>query len=77
MLKLALLAGAGVRREDIYLTVARDLARNADHALLVVRAEGRFWLLDNNTDRLLDASEAHDYRPILSYSAKGKWLHGY
>jgi predicted transglutaminase-like cysteine proteinase len=77
VLKLALLAGAGVRREDIYLTVARDLARNADHALLVVKTEGRFWLLDNNTDRLLDASEAHDYRPILSYSARGKWLHGY
>jgi len=77
VVKLALLAGAGVRPEDIYLTVARDLARNADHALLVVRAEGRFWLLDNNTDRLLEADEAYDYRPILSYSARGKWLHGY
>jgi predicted transglutaminase-like cysteine proteinase len=77
VVKLALLVGAGVRRDDIYLTVARDLARNADHALLVVKAEGRYWLLDNNTDRLLDAAEAHDYRPILSYSAKGKWLHGY
>ena len=75
--KMALLAGAGVRREDMYLTIARDLARNADHALLVVKAEGRFWLLDNNTDRLLDASAANDYRPILSYSAGGKWLHGY
>lgn len=75
--KMALLAGAGVRREDMYLTIARDLARNADHAMLVVKAEGRYWLLDNNTDRLLDASEAHDYRPILSYSASGKWLHGY
>lgn len=75
--KMALLAGAGVRREDMYLTIARDLARNADHALLVVKAEGRYWLLDNNTDRLLDASEANDYRPILSYSAAGKWLHGY
>ena len=75
--KMALLAGAGVRREDMYLTIARDLARNADHALLVVKAEGRYWLLDNNTDRLLDASAANDYRPILSYSAGGKWLHGY
>ena len=75
--KMALLAGAGVRREDMYLTIARDLARNADHALLVVRSEGRFWLLDNNTDRMLDASAANDYRPILSYSAGGKWLHGY
>ena len=75
--KMALLAGAGVRREDMYLTIARDLARNADHALLVVRSEGKFWLLDNNTDRLLDASAANDYRPILSYSSSGKWLHGY
>ncbi|QGN54253.1 transglutaminase-like cysteine peptidase [Novosphingobium sp. Gsoil 351] len=77
LLKMALLAGAGVRGEDMYLTIARDLARGADHALLVVRSEGRFWLLDNNTDRLLDASEANDYRPILSYSSGGKWLHGY
>ena len=75
--KMALLAGAGVRREDMYLTIARDLARNADHAMLVVKAEGRYWLLDNNTDRMLDAAAANDYRPILSYSASGKWLHGY
>ena len=75
--KMALLAGAGVRREDMFLTIARDLARGADHALLVVREDGRFWLLDNMTDRLLDASEANDYRPILSYGAGGKWLHGY
>lgn len=75
--KMALLAGMGVRREDMFLTVARDLARNADHALLVVRDGDRMWLLDNNTDRLLDAREANDYRPILSYSAGGKWLHGY
>ena len=75
--KMALLAGAGVRRADMYLTIARDLARNADHALLVVKCEGRFWLLDNNTDILADASAANDYRPILSYSSGGKWLHGY
>ena len=75
--KMALLAGAGVRREDMYLTIARDLVRGADHALLVVKSQGRFWLLDNNTDRLVDASTANDYRPILSYSAGGKWLHGY
>jgi predicted transglutaminase-like cysteine proteinase len=75
--KMALLAGAGVRREDMYLTIAHDLVRNADHAMLVVKSEGRYWLLDNNIDRLLDASEAYDYRPILSYSSTGKWLHGY
>ncbi len=75
--KLQLLAALGVPRSDMYLTIARDLARNADHALLVVRQGGKFWLLDNATSQLLDASQSYDYRPILSYSESGKWLHGY
>lgn len=75
--KMQLLAAMGFDRSDMYLVVARDTARNADHALLVVRAEGRFWLLDNNTDRVLDASESYDYRPIMSFSGNRKWLHGY
>ena len=58
------------------LTVARDLVRNADHAFLVVKSGERSLLLDNNTDRLLDASRDHDYRPIMSFDAEGKWLHG-
>jgi len=74
--KMQLLAGLGVSRSDMYLTIARDLARNADHALLVVRLDDRYWLLDNATDRLLDASEAHDYRPIMS-SIQTAMLHGY
>lgn len=75
--KLQLLAAMGVPREAMYLTIARDLVRNADHALLVVKLDGRHWLLDNNTDRLLDASESMDYRPIMSFSTTHKWLHGY
>jgi predicted transglutaminase-like cysteine proteinase len=61
----------------MYLTIARDLARNADHALLIVKQDGRYWVLDNSTNQLLDARESNDYRPILSYSSSGKWLHGY
>lgn len=75
--KMQLLSAIGVARSDMYLTIARDLVRNADHALLVVKLEGRYWLLDNATDELLDASKSYDYRPILTYSDSGKWLHGY
>lgn len=77
ILKYQLLARAGVPRDTMFLTVARDLARNADHAVLVVRIEGRYWLLDNAAAQLIDASSANDYRPIFSYSSGGKWLHGY
>jgi predicted transglutaminase-like cysteine proteinase len=75
--KLQLLAAIGIPRSDMFLTVARDLVRNADHALLIVKLDGRSWVLDNSTNQLLDASLANDYRPIMSFSATGKWLHGY
>lgn len=77
IVKLQLLAALGVKRSDMFLTVARDLARNTDHAMLIVKMDGRNWLLDNSTPVVLDARESHDYRPILSYSSNGKWLHGY
>lgn len=74
--KLALLSALGVPRSDIFLTIARDRVRHADHAMLVVRQGGRYWLLDNGTDRILDASNGMDFQPILSFSSAGKWLHG-
>lgn len=74
--KLQALAAVGVPRSDMFLTIARDLARHADHAVLVVRMDGRFWLLDNSTDRVLDAAESYDYQPVLSFSQNRKWLHG-
>ena len=74
--KLQLLAAAGVPRSDMYLTIARDPVRKADHAVLVVRLGERFWLLDNTADRVVDAAPSYDYRPIFSFSANGRWLHG-
>jgi predicted transglutaminase-like cysteine proteinase len=77
IVKMQLLAAMGVQREDMTLTIARDLARNADHALLVVKIDGRNWLLDNNTNQVLEANQSYDYRPVLSFSTSQKWLHGY
>lgn len=75
--KMQLLAAAGIARKDMILTVARDLVRNADHALLIIRHEGRYLMLDNSTDRVLDARYSYDYRPVLSFSEGQTWLHGY
>lgn len=77
IVKMQLLAAMGVPRSDMYLTIARDLVRHADHAVLVVKLDGQNWLLDNTSDRVLDANASHDYRPIMSFSHGKKWLHGY
>lgn len=76
ILKYQMLAALGVSREDMYLTLARDLVRNADHAVLIVKHQGRFYMLDNSTNELLDAAEAHDYRAMMSFTDGHAFLHG-
>jgi predicted transglutaminase-like cysteine proteinase len=76
--KRALLRSAGVSEKDLYLVVLKDLSRRADHAVLVVRAAGRFMVLDNGTDRIVDSSDVQDYKPMLTFAANGQsFTHGY
>jgi predicted transglutaminase-like cysteine proteinase len=77
ILKMDLLSALGIDRDKMILVVARDLVRNADHAVLVVQLADGPVVLDNATDRLLDGRLANDYRPIMSFASNGKWLHGY
>lgn len=77
ILKMHLLAAAGVPREDMFLTIARDLVRRADHAVLIVRTPQGYRMLDNATDQVLDATLANDYQPVLSFNNRRTWLHGY
>ena len=75
--KRAMLRAAGVPDKDLYLVVLKDLSRRADHAVLVVRATGRFLVLDNGTDRIVDSSEVQDYKPVLTFTAGHSYTHGY
>ena len=75
--KMAMLRRAGFAEHNLYLVILRDLVRRADHAVLVVRSEGHFRVLDNGTDRVLDSNEIHDYRPILTFNLARTYTHGY
>ena len=74
---MELLAAAGVAREDMMLTLARDLIRRRDHAVLLVKTDHGMMMLDNVGDAPLDARSDHGYRPVMSLGAKQSWLHGY
>jgi predicted transglutaminase-like cysteine proteinase len=75
--KMELLREAGVPSGDLYLLIARDLVRRADHALLLVRLDDGYWVLDSGTDRMLPAEQVADYRPIVTFSSAGEWMHGF
>ena len=76
--KLQMLRRAGFSDSDLYLVIVKDLVSRRDHAVLVVRAAGQMYVLDNGTSRLINSEEIRDYRPILSFAAAGgAWTHGY
>ncbi len=75
--KMQILAAIGIAREDMFLTLARDNIRRADHAVLVVKLDGQPLVLDNGSDALLDGSVANDFRPVYSFSGDRRYLHGF
>ena len=75
--KMQLLAAMGFNRDDLYLVIVRDVVRQGDHAILVARLDDRFVVLDNLHDDLVESGDLPDYRPIMSYSSAGRWVHGY
>jgi predicted transglutaminase-like cysteine proteinase len=75
--KFQLLRSAGFAQRNLYLVIVRDLVRRADHAVLVARAGGHMFVLDDGTDDLLDSASVGDYRPVLTFASYGEWTHGY
>jgi predicted transglutaminase-like cysteine proteinase len=75
--KLQILRRAGFSSRDLYLTIVHDLVRRADHAVLVARAAGEMFVLDDGTDEILASDRVSDYRPVLTFASNGEWTHGY
>lgn len=73
--KMALLRELGVSPDDMFLVLLRDKAQVA-HAVLAVRQDGGFYILDNRTDRLRLATEVSEYTPVLSFSGDFAWTYG-
>lgn len=75
--KMQLLRSAGVPAADLFLVVGNDLSVRSAHAMLVVRLGTEYWVLDNFHDDVRQSHSYREFRPIVSFSANGSWLHGY
>ncbi len=63
--KMAALKAAGVRSEDLRLVILRETARPEDHAVLAVRLNERWLVLDNRMLVMLRDTQVANYRPIF------------
>ncbi|HET7817166.1 MAG TPA: transglutaminase-like cysteine peptidase [Sphingomicrobium sp.] len=76
--KMHALKRLGVPARDLYMTIGQEGTAGAAHAVLLVRASGGLYVLDNRSDRLIPEASYGGFYPIISFSAAGgSWLHGY
>jgi predicted transglutaminase-like cysteine proteinase len=74
--KMQLLAAAGVSPRDLYVILVRDVGRDIDHAVLAVREDDRFYILDSANDAVRSAEQVKGYRPVVSFSGDARWTFG-
>lgn len=75
ILKYALLRDLGVKDEDMRIVVLRDTAARQYHAVLSVRHNGKWLILDNRFSRVRFERDLPHYQALYSVNAAGEWSH--
>jgi predicted transglutaminase-like cysteine proteinase len=69
--KLMALRELGMKTEDLRLVLARDTRLQVDHAVLAVRYEEHWLILDNRTSHMVAADEIRQFTPLVSLGDAG------
>src|SRR4029450_6531504 len=67
----AALRELGVLPDDLRLVIVQNEKREIGHAVVAVRYEQRWLILDNRTMSILDADDVRDYRPLFALDQQG------
>jgi predicted transglutaminase-like cysteine proteinase len=74
VLKYAALQAAGFAVADLRIVIIARRARATTHAVVAVRNDGRWLILDNRVLTIVDADELLDrYRPLYEFDWRGVW----
>ena len=71
IVKYAALRELGILPDDLRLVIVQDDKREVGHAVVAVRYEQRWLILDNRTMAILDAADVHYYRPLFALDQQG------
>jgi predicted transglutaminase-like cysteine proteinase len=69
--KYALMRELGVADRDLHVLLVRDNAVHLDHAVLAVRNDGHWLILDNRWNRLTADSDLHQFAPLFALDDEG------
>lgn len=71
ILKYAALRELGVAAHDLRLVIVQDSARETQHAVLAVREQNQWLILDNRTMVMLTDAQARHYHPLFVMDDRG------
>ena len=75
ILKYALLRDLGVADKDMRIVVLRDTAARQYHAVLSVKHDGKWLVLDNRFSRVRFERDLPNYKVLYTVNAEGQWAH--
>lgn len=73
--KYLTLRALGWNVDRMRIVVLQDLNLRIAHAVLVVRVDDKYMLLDNQLSIVVDTTRIKHYKPIYSLNEKGWWRH--
>jgi predicted transglutaminase-like cysteine proteinase len=71
IVKYVALRETGITPDDVRLVIVRDIKRNVEHAVVAVRNNEEWLILDNRTLIMVNADEARHYFPLFMLDDRG------
>jgi predicted transglutaminase-like cysteine proteinase len=76
IVKMQALRALGWSTRDLFLTMGRDMV-GGPITVLIVRVDGRFYVLDDTGGAPYSTDRRPDFTPSLTVGYGGSWIHGY
>ena len=73
--KMQVLKAAGFSPKDLYISIGRHNVRGA-HVVLVARAAGGFYVLDDTLQNVATPAQHGRFTPIMTLGQGASWIHG-
>jgi predicted transglutaminase-like cysteine proteinase len=71
VVKYAAMREAGFALDDLRLVIVSIESKQSVHAVVAVRHQAQWYVLDNRTLAIVDSNELHDYLPLFTLDHRG------
>ena len=68
------LKAAGIKIDNLQIAVVKDVNIGIHHAILIVKHDGKNYVLDNRLDQVVAEEQLRHYKMIYTINEKNWWF---